>query len=96
MRGDGNIYILCAGVDTERPHLQGPISFMPQVQDNYGVDSCGILVIPTLPATVVVAESSGKLHHALLVETEVEGFKNTVRFFLNLFCDVLKLTCRIM
>lgn len=52
---------------------------MPQVQDNYGVDSCGILVLPTLPPTVVIAESSGKLHHAVLVETEVEGFKNTVR-----------------
>uniref|UniRef100_A0A336M5T4 CSON012591 protein n=1 Tax=Culicoides sonorensis TaxID=179676 RepID=A0A336M5T4_CULSO len=77
LRGDGNIFILCAGVDTERPHLQGPISFLPQVQDNYGLDSCGILVIPTLPATVVIAESSGKLHHAMLIEGEPEGFKNT-------------------
>lgn len=84
LRGDGNIYILCAGVDTERPRLQGPVSFLPQVQDNYGVDSCGILVMPTLPPAIIIAESSGKLHHALLLESEAEKNKNTVSFIVLL------------
>lgn len=70
LRGDGNVYILCAGIDTDRPKLQGPISILPQVEDNYGLDSCSLVVIPSLPPTVIIAESTGKTHHALLLEEE--------------------------
>ncbi|XP_053691152.1 nuclear pore complex protein Nup88 [Sabethes cyaneus] len=70
LRGDGNVYILCAGLDTDRPKLQGPISILPQVDDNYGLDSCSLVVIPSLPPTVIIAESNGKTHHALLLEEE--------------------------
>ncbi|EAT41920.1 AAEL006488-PA, partial [Aedes aegypti] len=70
LRGDGNVYILCAGIDTDRPKLQGPISILPQVEDNYGLDSCSLVVIPSLPPTIIIAESSGKTHHALLLEEE--------------------------
>ncbi|XP_053660436.1 nuclear pore complex protein Nup88 [Anopheles marshallii] len=68
LRGDGNVYVLCAGIDTNRPKLQGPISIQPQVDDNYGLDSCSLIVIPTLPPTVIIAESTGKTHHALFLE----------------------------
>ncbi|XP_053680044.1 nuclear pore complex protein Nup88 [Anopheles nili] len=68
LRGDGNVYVLCAGIDTNRPRLQGPISIQPQVDDNYGLDSCSLIVIPTLPPTVIIAESTGKTHHALFLE----------------------------
>lgn len=70
LRGDGNVYILCAGIDTDRPKLQGPISILPQVDDNYGLDSCSLVVVPSLPPTIIIAESSGKTHHALLLEEE--------------------------
>uniref|UniRef100_A0A182PJ31 Nucleoporin Nup88 n=1 Tax=Anopheles epiroticus TaxID=199890 RepID=A0A182PJ31_9DIPT len=68
LRGDGNVFVLCAGIDTNRPKLQGPISIQPQVDDNYGLDSCSLIVIPTLPPTVIIAESTGKTHHALFLE----------------------------
>uniref|UniRef100_A0A182JC17 Nucleoporin Nup88 n=1 Tax=Anopheles atroparvus TaxID=41427 RepID=A0A182JC17_ANOAO len=68
LRGDGNVYVLCAGIDTNRPKLQGPISIQPQVDDNYGLDSCSLIVIPTLPPTVIIAESTGKTHHALFID----------------------------
>ncbi|XP_065090306.1 nuclear pore complex protein Nup88-like isoform X2 [Ochlerotatus camptorhynchus] len=68
--GDGNVYILCAGIDTDRPRLQGPISILPQVEDNYGLDSCSLIVVPSLPPTIIIAESNGKIHHALLLEEE--------------------------
>uniref|UniRef100_A0A182YHS5 Nucleoporin Nup88 n=1 Tax=Anopheles stephensi TaxID=30069 RepID=A0A182YHS5_ANOST len=68
LRGDGNVYVLCAGIDTNRPKLQGPISIQPQVDDNYGLDSCSLIVVPTLPPTVIIAESTGKTHHALFLE----------------------------
>ncbi|XP_058060912.1 nuclear pore complex protein Nup88 [Anopheles bellator] len=70
LRGDGSVYVLCAGIDTNRPRLQGPISILPQVDDNYGLDSCSLIVIPTLPPTVIIAESTGKTHHALFLDEE--------------------------
>uniref|UniRef100_A0A1I8MYA6 Nuclear pore complex protein Nup88 n=1 Tax=Musca domestica TaxID=7370 RepID=A0A1I8MYA6_MUSDO len=70
LRENGNIYVLMSGLDTERPRLQGPITITPSTVDNYGLDSCSILVIPSLPPTLVIAETNGKLHHALFLEAE--------------------------
>lgn len=68
LRGNGSIFILCAGFNTKKPRIQGPITMIPAQKDNYGDDSCSLLVIPTLPVTIVIAENSGILHHALLIE----------------------------
>ncbi|XP_075154824.1 nuclear pore complex protein Nup88 isoform X2 [Haematobia irritans] len=70
LRENGNIYVLMSGLDTDRPRLQGPITITPCTVDNYGLDSCSILVIPSLPPTLVIAETNGKLHHALFLEAE--------------------------
>lgn len=72
LRGNGTIYILQAGLDTDadRPPLQGPISILPSSFDNYGVESCSILIIPSLPPTVVIAENSGNLFHGLLMDSD--------------------------
>ncbi|XP_055610610.1 nuclear pore complex protein Nup88-like [Uranotaenia lowii] len=70
LRGDGNVYILCAGIDSDRPKLQGPLSILPQVNDNYGLDSCSLVVVPSLPPTIIIAESNGKTHHALMLEVQ--------------------------
>ncbi|KAM7349949.1 nuclear pore complex protein Nup88 isoform 2-T2 [Cochliomyia hominivorax] len=70
LRENGNIYVLMSGLDTDRPRLQGPITITPSTVDNYGLDSCSILVIPSLPPTLVIAETNGKLHHALFLEAE--------------------------
>lgn len=68
LRGNGTIFILTAGLNTEKPRFQGPITMHPPQKDNYGDDSCSLIVIPTNPMTVVIAENSGILHHALLIE----------------------------
>ncbi|XP_034487774.1 nuclear pore complex protein Nup88 [Drosophila innubila] len=70
LRENGNIYILLAGIDSEMTRLQGPITISPQTNANYGLESCALLIIPSLPPTVIIAESTGKLHHALLLEAE--------------------------
>ncbi|TMW54168.1 hypothetical protein DOY81_000752 [Sarcophaga bullata] len=70
LRENGNIYVLMSGLDTDRPRLQGPITMTPSTVDNYGLDSCSILVIPSLPPTLIIAETNGKLHHALFLEAE--------------------------
>ncbi|KAH8383504.1 hypothetical protein KR009_008940 [Drosophila setifemur] len=70
LRENGNIYILMTRLDSAQTRLQGPITITPQAHNNYGLESCSLMVIPSLPPTVVVAESNGKLHHALLMEAE--------------------------
>ncbi|XP_017103908.2 nuclear pore complex protein Nup88 [Drosophila bipectinata] len=70
LRENGNIYVLMTSVDSELVRLQGPITITPQVQDNYGLESCALMVIPSLPPTIVIAESNGKIHHALLMDAE--------------------------
>ncbi|KAH8381273.1 hypothetical protein KR093_001710 [Drosophila rubida] len=70
LRENGNIYILLAGIDSDATRLQGPITISPQTSANYGLESCALLIIPSLPPTVIIAESTGKLHHALLLEAE--------------------------
>ncbi|XP_068153700.1 nuclear pore complex protein Nup88 [Drosophila tropicalis] len=71
LRENGNIYILMTEINSDRTRLQGPITITPQKRDNYGLESSSILVIPSLPPTLVIGESSGKLHHAILLETEI-------------------------
>ncbi|KAH8353841.1 hypothetical protein KR084_006532 [Drosophila pseudotakahashii] len=70
LRENGNIYILMTGLDSEKTRLQGPITITPPARDNYGLESCALMVIPSLPPTLVIAESNGKLHHGLLMEAE--------------------------
>lgn len=44
---------------------------MPAKKDNYGVDSCSIIAIrSSTPTTLVIAESTGRLHHCIITETE--------------------------
>lgn len=72
LRGNGTIFVLSAGLNTEQPRIQGPLTVIPQLADNYGDDSCSLLVIPTLPITLVVAENSGKLHHILMIDIPLD------------------------
>ncbi|KAH8420709.1 hypothetical protein KR222_002481 [Zaprionus bogoriensis] len=84
LRENGNIYIMLSGIDSELTRLQGPITMTPQTSANYGLESCSLLIIPSLPPTVIIAESIGKLHHALLLESE-----NTEHSFNDLDGDLI-------
>lgn len=44
---------------------------LPAKKDNYGVDSCAIIAInSSTPTTLVIAESTGRLHHCIITEDE--------------------------
>lgn len=70
--GNGNLYVALVGLDTDKPRLQGPLSIYPNTRDNYGLDSCAILALPSNPTTLVVAEASGRLFHMIMVESDPE------------------------
>lgn len=72
LRGNGTIFVLKTGFHSEKPRLQGPLTVLPSQKENYGDDSCSLLLIPTLPPLIVVAETSGILHHFLMIENSTE------------------------
>lgn len=41
----------------------------PPTEDNFGIDSCALLVLPSNPITLVIAEPSGKLYHGIMLKT---------------------------
>lgn len=73
LRGNGNLYVVLIGIDTERPLIQGPLVMQPARPDNYGLDYCAVLVLPSQPPTVVVAETNGNLHHGLLLDVPLDA-----------------------
>ena len=38
---------------------------LPPADDNYGTDSCSIHVMKTHPSVVVIATTSGRIHHCV-------------------------------
>lgn len=48
------------------------VTMIPGKCDNYGLDSCAILALPTTPTTLVIAESTGKLHHCVMLESPAD------------------------
>lgn len=74
LRGNGDVCLLNTSLaSNEKPKFEGPLTMYPPADDNYGVDACSILVLPTLPNTIIVATSSGTLYHSVLLKfTEEE------------------------
>lgn len=87
--GNGNVFVLSAGVDSIKPRLQGPLTISPSDYSNYGDKFCSILVLPSCPPTLVMAQNSGRLHHGLLLkldeELDVSGhdLDNSLQIFPN-------------
>lgn len=52
-----------------RPTIYKDVTVLPAKKDNYGVDSCSIIAInSSTPTTLVIAESTGRLHHCIITE----------------------------
>lgn len=69
-------------------NITGPLVMYPPADDNYSEDACSILVLDTVPPSVVIASNFGQLYNCLLLpitQTEVSKvtylietvFKNT-------------------
>lgn len=70
LQGNGNLFLLNANLESMKPRLLGPLIMAPQNFSNYGLESCSIMVIASDPPAIVVAETTGKLHHMLLLESD--------------------------
>lgn len=62
-----------------KPVVFGSLSMYPQAVDNYGVESCSIMCLQTTPPIVVIAECTGKIYHAILMNENLEEDEKKVR-----------------
>lgn len=60
--------------------VNGPLTISPQAEDNYGVDSCDLLVLtsgngPQAVTVLTVATTYGNLYHSVVfLEESVKNF----------------------
>ncbi|XP_053635741.2 nucleoporin 88 [Cherax quadricarinatus] len=72
--GNGEIYFVITNLSTTRPALHrlfGPLSMIPACDDNYGLDSCSLLVLQSSPPVLVIATTTGQLHHCIVIDSDV-------------------------
>ncbi|XP_047475018.1 nuclear pore complex protein Nup88-like [Penaeus chinensis] len=75
LHGNGEIYLTITTFSTKRsaPHIvYGPLSMTPACDTNYGVDTCDLLVLQSSPPVVVIATSTGQLHHCIVIDNKLE------------------------
>lgn len=92
LRGNGDVCLLNTSLaSNEKPKFEGPLTIYPPADDNYGVDACSILVLPTVPNTIVLATSSGTLYHCVLLKLNGDEVRNSLTSFYINFLVVISL-----
>ncbi|CAL1537354.1 unnamed protein product [Lymnaea stagnalis] len=73
VRGNGDVMLLYSHVSDIRQMkfpVQGPLAMNPPAEDNYGVDACSILCLPTPFPVIVISTCDGRLHHCVQLPGE--------------------------
>ncbi|KAK4325039.1 hypothetical protein Pmani_004350 [Petrolisthes manimaculis] len=71
--GNGDVYFITTVLGAFKPQmhtLHGPMAMTPSSIDNYGVDFCGLLVLPSWPPVLVLATTAGHLHHCVVIDDQ--------------------------
>lgn len=72
--GNGDIYAVQLPVkktSSEQVKVEGPLAMYPQSDDNYGVDACSLICLPSAVPVLVIATASGMLYHCMVLATIV-------------------------
>ncbi|KAF0770286.1 nuclear pore complex protein Nup88-like [Aphis craccivora] len=71
LQGNGEVLCLNTTVDDSMnitsAKITGPLTMYPPADDNYSEDACSILVLDTIPPSVVIASNFGELYNCLLL-----------------------------
>ncbi|XP_050434553.1 nuclear pore complex protein Nup88 [Adelges cooleyi] len=71
LQGNGEVLCLNTTVDEsmtiQSAKITGPLTMYPPADDNYSEDACSILVLDTVPPSVIIASSFGELYNCLLL-----------------------------
>ena len=76
--GDGSVYFAFLNKEKKSQNLMGPLTMLPESQDNYGLDFCAILCLhPQIssPPILVLATSRGNLFHCIVLAKDDESLE---------------------
>ncbi|CAG5129499.1 unnamed protein product [Candidula unifasciata] len=68
LRGSGEVMLLYSHLSQFsliKLPVQGPLMMYPPAEDNYGVDACSILCLPTPFPVVIISTCEGRVHHCV-------------------------------
>ena len=71
LRDTGDVHLSSLSPDAP---CSPPLVMHPTAEDNYGSDASRILVLPTSPSTLIIANSSGTLHHCVYIHEEMQVY----------------------
>ena len=63
-------------------YVEGPLLIRPASEDNYGVDACSIICLPTQPVVIVISTLNGNIFHAIVTDTESEDHDVSICSFI--------------
>jgi len=64
--------------------ITGPLTMYPPADDNYSEDACSILVMDTIPPSVVIASNFGELYNCLLLPDTQAKVSITHSYFVTI------------
>lgn len=73
LKNHGDIYLVSGRLDTQQPEITKPLFVFPNSSCKYALNCCALLVLQSHPPTFVVAESSGIIHHCILMKNRQSG-----------------------
>lgn len=65
LMGSGDVYLIYTNFQnpTYAEHIIGPLTMLPQAEDNYGSDACSLIVLESSPPLLAIATPTGTIYH---------------------------------
>ena len=65
LMGSGDVYLIYTNSQnpTYAEHIIGPLTMLPQAEDNYGSDACSLIVLDSSPPLLAIATPTGSIYH---------------------------------
>lgn len=65
LMGSGDIYLIYNNFQnpTYAEHIIGPLTMLPQAEDNYGSDACSLIVLDSSPPMLAIGTPNGSIYH---------------------------------
>lgn len=72
LMGSGDVYLIYTNHQnpTYSEHVIGPLTMLPQAEDNYGADACSLLVLDSSPPMLAIATPTGTIYHCFAFPDE--------------------------
>eukprot|EP00112_Aurelia_sp_Birch-Aquarium-sp1_P012926 Seg2723.3 transcript_id=Seg2723.3/GoldUCD/mRNA.D3Y31 product="Nuclear pore complex protein Nup88" protein_id=Seg2723.3/GoldUCD/D3Y31 len=79
MQENGDVWIVWTRINSQNRFIaiqKGPITMMPESDDNYGGEFCSILCLKTSPTIVVLATKNRCIHHCILLDSHDQSLES--------------------